>query len=63
MLLKFSSFLGYIVLSLILFFPDFLKFFHNIVMIYNIRNRNNDTTESKKDKRPVLMLTQDESKT
>ena len=25
-------------------------------MIYNIRNRNNDTTESKKDKRPVLML-------
>ena len=32
-------------------------------MIYNMRNRNNDTTESKKDKRPVLMLTQDESKT
>ena len=32
-------------------------------MIYNIRNRINDTTESQKEKRSVLMLIQDESET
>ena len=31
-------------------------------MIYNTRNRNNDTTESQK-KRPVLMPMQEESET
>ena len=30
-------------------------------MIYNYRNRSNDTTESQKEKRFVLMLMQEES--
>ena len=34
--LKFSWFLWYIVLNLFLFSPDFLKIFHNAVMIYYI---------------------------
>ena len=50
--LKLSLFLGYIDLSLFLFFPPLLKIFHNAVMI---RNRSSDTTESQR-KRPVLML-------
>ena len=32
-------------------------------MIYNTRNRSNDTTEIQKEKRPVLMLMQEESET
>ena len=40
-----------VVLNLFLFSPDFLKIFHNTVMIYNTRNRNNDTTESQKEKK------------
>ena len=32
-------------------------------MIYNNRNRNNDTTENQKEKIPVLMFMQEESKT
>ena len=32
-------------------------------MIYNTRNRSNDTTESQKEKRTVLMLMQEESET
>ena len=50
---KFSWFLGYIVLNLFLFFPNFLKIFHNTIMIYNNRNWSNDTTESQKEKRHV----------
>ena len=30
-------------------------------MIYNTRNQSNDTTESQKEKRPVLMLLQEEN--
>ena len=30
--------------------------FHNTVMIYNTRNRNNDTKESQKEKKTILML-------
>ena len=57
--------LRYIVLNLLLLSPDFLFFliFHNPVMIYNTRNRNNDKTENQKEKRPVLMLIQEESET
>ena len=32
-------------------------------MIYNTRNRSNDTTETQKEKRPVLMLMLEESET
>ena len=32
-------------------------------MIYNTRNQSNDTTESQKEKRPVLMLLQEENET
>ena len=32
-------------------------------MIYNTRNRCNDTTESQKEKRPVFVLIQEESET
>ena len=32
-------------------------------MIYNTRNWSNDTTETQKEKRPVLMLMQEESET
>ena len=32
-------------------------------MIYNARNWNNDTTETQKEKRPALMLMQEESET
>ena len=32
-------------------------------MIYNTRNPGNDTTESHKEKRPVLMLMQEKSET
>ena len=32
-------------------------------MIYNTRNHGTDTTESQKEKRPVLMLMQQESET
>ena len=32
-------------------------------MIYNTGNQSNDTTESQKEKRPVLMLVQEESET
>ena len=39
---------NFLVLNLFLFFPD-------TVMIYNTRNRSNDTTESQKEKTPVLM--------
>ena len=49
--LKFSWFLGFIVLNLLLFSSVFFCFFlifHNTVMIYNTRDRNNDTTERKK---------------
>ena len=48
---------------LVLFSPDFLKVFHNTVMIYDTRNQNNDTTESQKETRPVLMLMQEEIET
>ena len=48
--LKFSWFLGYTVLNLFLFSPDFYEIFHNIVIIYNTRNWSNDTTESQKEK-------------
>ena len=44
-----------------LFSPNFLKIVHNILMIYNTRNQSNDTTESQKEKRPVLMLLQEEN--
>ena len=44
-------FLGYIVLNLFLFSPDFFLIFHNTITIYNTRNRNNDTTESQKAKK------------
>ena len=47
--LKFSWFLGCIVLNLV-FSPDFLKIFLNTVVIYNTRNRSNNTTESQKEK-------------
>ena len=47
--LKLSWFLGYI-LILFLFSPEFFKIFHNTVMIYNIRNRSNYTTESQEEK-------------
>ena len=42
--------------------PIFLKVFHNTVMIYNTRNRNNDKKVRKK-KSPVLMFMQEESGT
>ena len=32
-------------------------------MIYNTINRSNDTTKSQKEKRPVLVLMQEESET
>ena len=32
-------------------------------MIYNTKNRSNDTTESQKEKRPVLILMQEERET
>ena len=32
-------------------------------MIYNTRNRSNYTTKSQKEKRPVLMLVQEENET
>ena len=32
-------------------------------MIYNTRNQSNDTTESQKEKRPVLMVVQEENET
>ena len=32
-------------------------------MIYNTRNRSNDTTETQKEKRPALMLKLEESET
>ena len=32
-------------------------------MIHNTRNRSNDATESQKEKRPVLILMQEESET
>ena len=32
-------------------------------MIYNTRNQSNDTTESQREKRPVLMLLQEENET
>ena len=32
-------------------------------MIYNTRNQSNDTTESQKEKRPLLMLLQEENET
>ena len=43
----------YRTLNLFLFSPDFLKIFHNTVMnkSRNTRNRSNDTTESKKEKK------------
>ena len=53
--LKFSWFLGYIILNLFLFSPNFLKIFHNTVMIYT-RNRSNDTTESQEEKKIHFML-------
>ena len=41
----------FIVLNLILFSPDFFfLILHNTVRIYNTRYRNNDTTESQKEK-------------
>ena len=61
--MKFSWFLVYIVLTLFLFSPDFLKIFHNKVIIYITRNWNNDTTESQKERKNCLMLMQEESKT
>ena len=54
--LKIFIYLGYIVLNLFLFFLDFLKFFHNEVMVYNTRNWSNDTTEGQKEKKTCLML-------
>ena len=32
-------------------------------MIYDTRNQSNDTTESQKEKRPVLMFLQEENET
>ena len=62
--LKCSQFLGYIVLNLFLYSPDFFLIFHNTVLIYNTRNWNNATTESQKEKKsPVLMLMQEDSET
>ena len=49
--LKFSWFLGFIVLSLFLFLPGFFVIFHNAVMIYNSRNRSNYSTESQKEEK------------
>ena len=49
--LKFSWFLGFIVLSLFLFSPGFFVIFHNTVMIYNSRNRSNNSTESQKEEK------------
>ena len=48
----------YWVLNMFLFFPYFILFliFHNTVIIYNIAEISDDTTESPKEKRPVLML-------
>ena len=43
--------LGYIVLNLFLFFSDFFLIFRYTVMIYNYRNRSNDTAESQKGKK------------
>ena len=57
--LKFSWFLAYIVLNFFLSCLDFLKFFHNTVMIYNTRNQSNYTTEIQKERKPVLMSMQD----
>ena len=62
--LKCSQFLGYIVLNLFLYSPDFFLIFHNTALIYNTRNWNNATTESQKEKKsPVLMLMQEDSET
>ena len=60
---KLFMILGVIDLNFFLISPDCFKIFHSAVMIYNIRNRINDTTESQKEKRSVLMLIQDESET
>ena len=50
--LKFSWFLGYIVLNLFLFSPNFFfLIFHKTVKIYNTKIRINDTTESQKEKK------------
>ena len=45
---------GYIVLNFFLFSPDFLKIFHNAVMIYNTGNRSNDITETQKEKKDLF---------
>ena len=52
---KFAWFLCYIVLNLFLFSPDFFLIFHNTVMIYNARNRSNNTTESQKEKKTCFI--------
>ena len=54
--LIFSWFLLYMVLNLFLFFPDFVKIFHNTLTVCNTRNRSNDIADRKKEI-PVLMLT------
>ena len=43
MLLKISYFLGYITLNWFIFFPRFFLISHNTAMIYNTKNRSNDT--------------------
>ena len=50
----FIWFLGYIVLNSFLFFRIFKKIFRNVVLTYNTRNRSNDTTESKKEKKHLF---------
>ena len=61
--LKVSWFLGSTVRDLFLFSPDLFLILLNTVMIYNIRNWSNYRTQSQKEKRPVLMLIQEEIET
>ena len=42
--------------SFFLYFLDFLKIFHNTVMIYHTRNRSNDTAESQKEKKTCFKV-------
>ena len=48
---KIFMILGYIALNLFLFSSNFFLIFYNTVMIYNTKNRKNDTTETQKEKK------------
>ena len=62
--LKFSWLLGYIFLIGSLFLPIFFKFsITQEWFIYSTRNWSNDSTETQKEKRPVLMIMLEESET